>query len=143
MEILGKAGADIYARITDTTSLTARIARPSTLTGRQGQTTLFYVAESGRTEVVKYLLAHGAKVDVVDDTGKSPIDVAAGNRGGEGQNRSSEICGPAQECRHDTLDTGVSHCLTLVPRVRGRRAVVCRSAKPARSSPPLADCVAP
>jgi ankyrin repeat protein len=91
MEILRKSGADINARITDTTSLTARIARPSTLTGRQGQTTLFYVAESGRTEVVKYLLAHGAKVDVVDDTGKSPIDVAAGNRGGEGQNRSSEI----------------------------------------------------
>ena len=91
MEILRKAGADINARITDTTSLTARIARPSTLTGRQGQTTLFYVAESGRTEVVKYLLAHGAKVDVVDDTGKSPIDVAAGNRGGEGQTRSQEI----------------------------------------------------
>ena len=91
MEILRKAGADINARITDTTSLTARIARPSTLTGRQGQTTLFCAAESGRTEVVKYLLAHGAKVDVVDDTGKSPIDVAAGNRGGEGQSRSQEI----------------------------------------------------
>ena len=31
MEILRKAGADINARITDTTSLTARIARASTL----------------------------------------------------------------------------------------------------------------
>ena len=40
---------------------------------------------------MRYLLEHGAKVDVVDDTGKTPIDVAAGNRGGEGQNRSSEI----------------------------------------------------
>ena len=74
MEILRKAGADVNARITDITSLTARIARTSTLTGRQGQTTLFYVAESGRTEVVKYLLDHGAKVDVVDDMGRSPID---------------------------------------------------------------------
>ena len=30
-------------------------------------------------------------VDVMDDTGKSPIDVAAGNRGGEGHTRSAEI----------------------------------------------------
>ena len=42
-------------------------------------------------EVVKYLLANGAKTDLVDDAGKTPIDVAVGNRGGEGQNRSSEI----------------------------------------------------
>ena len=41
MEILRKAGADVNARITDVTSLTARIARTNTLTGRQGQTTLF------------------------------------------------------------------------------------------------------
>jgi uncharacterized protein len=76
MEILRKAGADVNARITDVTSLTARIARPSTLTGRQGQTTLFHAAESGRTAVVKYLLANGAKGDVVDDSGKTPIDLA-------------------------------------------------------------------
>ncbi len=76
MEILREAGADINARITDVTSLTARIARTNTLTNRQGQTTLFYVAEAGRTAVVKYLLDHGAKVDVRDDAGKTPIDVA-------------------------------------------------------------------
>src|SRR5262249_943256 len=64
MEMLRAAGADVNARITDITSLTARIARTNTLTGRQGQTTLFYVAEIGRTPVVKYLLEHGAKVDV-------------------------------------------------------------------------------
>jgi ankyrin repeat protein len=79
MEILREAGADINARITDVTSLTARIARTNTLTNRQGQTTLFYAAETGRTAVVKYLLDHGAKVDVMDDMGKTPIDVAKGN----------------------------------------------------------------
>ena len=42
MEILREAGADVNARITDVTSLTARIARTNTLTNRQGQTTLFY-----------------------------------------------------------------------------------------------------
>jgi ankyrin repeat protein len=87
MEILRKAGADVNARITDVTSLTARIARANTLTGRQGQTTLFFAAETGRTEVVKYLLANGAKTDLVDDMGKSPIDVVASSR----NDRSKEI----------------------------------------------------
>jgi ankyrin repeat protein len=91
MEILRQAGADINARITDTTSLTARIARTNTLTDRQGQTTLFLAAETGRTGVVKYLLERGAKVDVADAMGRTPIDVAQGNGGGRGDGRSKEI----------------------------------------------------
>src|SRR5215467_3795037 len=68
MEILRSAGADVNARITDITSLTARIARTNTLTGRQGQTSLFLMAELGRAKVVRYLLDHGAKADVMDDS---------------------------------------------------------------------------
>jgi ankyrin repeat protein len=79
MEALRKAGADVNARITDVTSLTARIARINTLTNRQGQTTLFFAGETGRTEVVKYLLDHGARVNVIDDMGRTPIDLAKGN----------------------------------------------------------------
>jgi ankyrin repeat protein len=48
------------------------IARTKTLCDRQGQTTLFFGAESGRIEVVDYLLDHGAKADVVDDMGRTP-----------------------------------------------------------------------
>jgi ankyrin repeat protein len=81
MDLLRKAGADVNARITDITSLTARIARPNTLSDRQGQTTLFFAAEAGRTEVVGYLLEHGAKVDVTDDKGRTPLAPAEGNRG--------------------------------------------------------------
>jgi ankyrin repeat protein len=77
MEILRKAGADVNARITDVTSLTARIARTNTLTDRQGQTALFLVAELGRSDVVRYLVDHGAKVDIKDDMGRTPTDVAA------------------------------------------------------------------
>ena len=47
MDILIKAGANVNARITDTTSLTARIARASTMTNREGQTALFFAAQSG------------------------------------------------------------------------------------------------
>jgi ankyrin repeat protein len=82
MDILREAGADVNARITDITSLTARIARGSTLSNRQGQTTLFYAAQIRRTEVVRYLLDHGADVNVMDDMGRTPIDVAAGDRDG-------------------------------------------------------------
>jgi ankyrin repeat protein len=88
MEILRTAGADVNARISDVTSLTARIARTNTLTDRQGQTTLFFAAESGRTAVVKYLLEHGAKVDVKDDMGRTPIAMVAAGRG---EGRSAEI----------------------------------------------------
>jgi len=79
MEILRKAGADVNARITDITSLTARIARTNTLTGRQGQSALFLAAELGRVDVVGYLINHGAKVDIKDDMGRTPGDVAAKN----------------------------------------------------------------
>jgi ankyrin repeat protein len=79
MEILRQAGADINARITDITSLTARIARTNTLTDRQGQTALFFATETGRTEVVRYLLDHGARTDVRDEMGRTPKDVAKGN----------------------------------------------------------------
>jgi hypothetical protein len=61
------------------------------LTNRQGQTALFYAVETGRTAVVRYLLDHGAKVNVVDDMGRAPIDVAKGGGGGEKEAGSEEI----------------------------------------------------
>jgi ankyrin repeat protein len=81
MEILRAAGANVNARIADVTSLTARIARDNTMTGRQGQTTLHHASDLGRTAVVKYLLDHGAQVELVDDMGRSAIDVAKARRG--------------------------------------------------------------
>ena len=90
MEILRRAGADVNALIVDITILTARIARDNTMTGRQGQTALFYVADTGRTPVVKYLLDHGAKADALDDMGRTAIDVAKVRRGGT-EDGSQEI----------------------------------------------------
>ncbi len=76
MDILIKAGANVNARITDTTSLTARIARASTMTNREGQTTLFFAAQSGRATVVRFLLDHGADVNAMGDSGKALLDAA-------------------------------------------------------------------
>jgi len=97
MEILRRAGADVNARIADVTSLTARIARPNTLTGRQGQTTLFLAAESGRTEVVRYLLANGARTGAADDMGRTAIDVAQGTGGDPSEGRRKEILSLLQQ----------------------------------------------
>jgi ankyrin repeat protein len=93
MELLRKAGADVNARITDVTSLTARIARDNTMTGRQGQTALFLAAERGRTDLVRYLIEHGARTDLKDDAGKTALDlVPGGNEGGPGANpRTTEL----------------------------------------------------
>ena len=49
LEILFAAGADVNARVTDTISYTARIARSSSMTDRQGQTAIFGAAQ-GRGE---------------------------------------------------------------------------------------------
>jgi ankyrin repeat protein len=91
LDLLLQAGADINARITDTSSYTARIARRSSMTDRQGQTALFAAAQSTRADVVRYLLEHGAKIDVVDDMGRTPLDAASGNGGGRGGQGSEEV----------------------------------------------------
>ena len=72
------AGADINARITDTHSRTARIARPSQMTDREGQTALFRVASQGWLRVAEFMIANGATVDTVDPLGRSALDVALG-----------------------------------------------------------------
>jgi ankyrin repeat protein len=91
MDMLLKAGADINARILDTSSYTARIARRSSMTERQGQTALFAAAQSTRADLVRYLLDHGARVDVKDDMGRTPLDAASGNGGGRGGASTEEI----------------------------------------------------
>jgi ankyrin repeat protein len=79
MNILIKAGAKVNARITDTTSLTARIARTSTMTNREGQMALFFAAQSGRAAVVRFLLDHGADVNAMGDSGKALLNAARSN----------------------------------------------------------------
>jgi ankyrin repeat protein len=76
LEILLAAGADVNAAITDTQSRTARIARISSLTDRQGQTALHSAAGRGWTSVVEYLLEHGADAAAQDLQGRTPLALA-------------------------------------------------------------------
>jgi hypothetical protein len=82
MEALYEAGADVNARVTDTQSWTARIARLNTMTDRDGQTAIYATAGWGWSEAVQWLIDHGAELDIVDARGKSPLDAARGDAGG-------------------------------------------------------------
>ncbi len=77
-----KAGANINARVLDTGGHTALIARPSSMTTRQGQTAIFGAINWGWPKVVKFLLDNGADVTVKDAAGKTVADALAGKAGG-------------------------------------------------------------
>ncbi|HEY4338964.1 MAG TPA: ankyrin repeat domain-containing protein [Steroidobacteraceae bacterium] len=84
LDILVKAGANVNARVTDTSSHSGRIARASQMTERQGQTALYGAITRHWTPVVRYLLVHGAKVDVADDKGRTPLMAATQGVGDRG-----------------------------------------------------------
>ena len=76
LEILLAAGADVNAAVTDIQSRTARIARQSSMTDRQGQTALHSAASRGWADVVAYLLEHGANPALKDMLGRTALDLA-------------------------------------------------------------------
>ena len=86
-----EAGADQHARIRDVTSLTARIARPSQLTERGGQTAIYGAIKFALVDVVEWMIANGAQLDIEDDMGVSPLDASEGRIGGRDNTPSPEI----------------------------------------------------
>jgi ankyrin repeat protein len=53
-----------------------RIARSPS--DSEGITALHAAVQAGRTDLVRYLLAHGARTDIVDGSGRTPLDVLNG-----------------------------------------------------------------
>lgn len=60
----------------------------------RGQTALHGAAFQGFDDVVQFLVAHGAKLDVKDRQGKTPLDSARGLAGGVGFDGSSSLPHP-------------------------------------------------
>ncbi|MEY4641439.1 MAG: hypothetical protein RLZZ227_1433 [Pseudomonadota bacterium] len=82
LEALLAAGADIDARVADTSSHNAVIARMSTLTEREGQTVLFAAAMQNWNSVVSWLVEYGADPAAVDAKGKTLLEAVKGQAGG-------------------------------------------------------------
>jgi uncharacterized protein len=91
LEILSAAGADVNARMTDVTSLTARMGRGGTLQERGGQSALFGAVQYAWPRVVQYLIDHGAEVAIMDDRRVSPLDAALGRAGSSDNRPSPEV----------------------------------------------------
>ena len=100
LPLLVKAGADVNARVSDTSSHTALIARPSSMTNRQGQTAIFGAINWGWTRVAKFLLDSGARLDVKDAAGKTVMDALSGNAGGRDFRASEELAKLIKESLH-------------------------------------------
>jgi len=88
LDLFLQYGADVNARVTGTKTYSMRIARsPST---NEGMTALHVAAQSGRADLVRYLLEKGANPVIADSNGRKPIDLvgtgapAAGRGGGRG-----------------------------------------------------------
>jgi len=93
LDVLLDAGANIDSAIVGSYNKTARIARPSTMTEREGQTALFGAVKWAWTSVVEFLIENGADVRATDALGNTPLDAALGRTGGRDNTASEEIAG--------------------------------------------------
>jgi ankyrin repeat protein len=99
LKLLLDAGADIHAR-----TLSGRAGARSA-----GRTALFGAAFWGWNDVVDFLVERGAKIDVAERGGLTPVDAALGRAGGHGRGstievyedtaaRLRELCSRLQDC---------------------------------------------
>jgi ankyrin repeat protein len=77
VDLMIQHGADVNSQIAGTTTYSARIAR-SPSNNSEGITALHAAVAANNATMVRYLLDHGARVDVVDASGRTPMDVAIG-----------------------------------------------------------------
>ena len=76
LDLMLQHGADVNAQVNGVTTYSMRIARnPS---DAEGITALHAAVQSGRPEIVKFLLEKGARADLVDASGRTPLDVLNG-----------------------------------------------------------------
>jgi ankyrin repeat protein len=93
LDLLLEHGADVNAQVTGTNTYSRRIARSPSM--NEGMTALHVAAQSGRADLVRYLLDNGANPAIADGKGRKPIDLAGGagappgGRGGRGDARAA------------------------------------------------------
>jgi ankyrin repeat protein len=75
MELLLQHGANVNAQVTGTLTYSMRVSRAPS--ANEGKTALHIAAETGKTDLVRYLLNKGAKTDLTDAGGQRAIDLVS------------------------------------------------------------------
>ena len=83
LDLMIEHGADVNAQVNGAASYSGRIARaltgdPVNTKSNEGMTALHVAVRSQNASLVHYLLDHGARVDIVDASGRTPLDVLNG-----------------------------------------------------------------
>jgi ankyrin repeat protein len=77
-----KHGADVNAQVNGADKYSGRISYawrdPNLVQSNEGMTALHVAARSQNSTLVKYLLDRGARTDIVDASGRTPLDVLNG-----------------------------------------------------------------
>jgi uncharacterized protein len=91
MDLLLQHGANINAQVSGTKTYSMRIARSAS--ANEGMTALHAAAQSGRVEIVRHLLDHGATTTLVDDNGRTAMDLIAAGAGPAGRGAAAPPAG--------------------------------------------------
>jgi ankyrin repeat protein len=83
LDLMLAHGADVNAKVTGAASYSGRIARsltgdPVNTTSNEGMTALHVAVRSQNAGLVRYLLDKGARPDIMDASGRTPLDVLNG-----------------------------------------------------------------
>jgi ankyrin repeat protein len=82
LDLMVKHGADVNAQVNGADKYSGRVSyawrEPTTTQSNEGMTALHVAARSQNSTLVKYLLNHGARTDIVDASGRTPLDVLNG-----------------------------------------------------------------
>jgi len=98
LDLMTQHSADVNAKVTGTQTYSFNVSRAPS--NNEGTSALHEAARVARTDLVKYLLDHGANADLLDSEGKKPIDVVGvarvGRGGGGAPAAAAAVQAPAQ-----------------------------------------------
>jgi uncharacterized protein len=75
MDLLLEHGANINAQVIGTKTYSMRVSRAPS--ANESLTALHVAAQTGKVDLVRYLVSKGAKTDVTDASGRKPIDLVS------------------------------------------------------------------